>query len=61
MESGQATPQGSSPYRASLEQEKSPWKDSLQQVTGYSGRREIGLLWSGLGWLSVSKKRRLPC
>lgn len=33
MESGQATPQGSSPYRASLEQEKSPWKDSLQQVT----------------------------
>lgn len=56
MESGQATPQGSSPYRASLEQEKSPWKDSLQQVTGYSGRmggREIGLLWSGLGWLAL--------
>lgn len=56
MESGQATPQGSSSYRASLEQEKSPWKDSLQQVTGYSGRtggREIGLLWSGLGWLAL--------
>lgn len=55
MESGQATPQGSSPYRASLEQEKSPWKDSLQ-VAGYSGRtggREIGLLWSGLGWLAL--------
>lgn len=54
MKSGQEKPTGKFSFRASVEQEKSPWKGSWQQVTGYCG--ETGARdWLCVKWFRLAR------
>ena len=54
MKSGQEKPTGKFSFRASVEREKSPWKGSWQQVTGYCG--ETGVRdWLRVKWFRLAR------